>query len=78
MRRRRSSLSDDNDEPIASEQNPAVLDALPGTVEEIFDWLAAELTVQELTVSYDQADGHPRGAFGGTTEIDIKLRRTAG
>ena len=65
---------DENDEPIAPEQDPVVLAALPGTVEDIFDWLAAELPVQELTVSYDEADGHPRGAYGGTTEIDINLR----
>jgi hypothetical protein len=68
----------DNGQPVASEQNSAVLDALPGTVEEFFDWLAAELATQDLTVIYDEADGHPHGVFGATTLIDIMLRRTGG
>ena len=66
----------ENNEPIGSEMDPAVLAGLPGNVEDVFDWLAAELPVQDLTVSYDAADGHPHGAYGGTTEIDIELRPT--
>ena len=71
-------IVDENGEPVGPQQDPAVLAALPATVEEIFDWLAAALPVQELTVTYDDADGHPHGAYGGTTEIDIELRPTGG
>jgi uncharacterized protein DUF6174 len=70
-------LLDESGEPGAPVEDPGVLDALPGTVEEIFDWLAAELAVSELEVIYDDADGHPHGAFGETT-IDIELRPTGG
>jgi hypothetical protein len=64
-----------NDGTVGPKQDPTVLAALPGTVKEILDWLAAELPVQ-ATVTYDETDGHPYGANSGTTEINFNLRPT--
>ena len=69
---------DEFDQAGAAETDPAVLAALPGTVEAWFDWLASTIPVEDLEVYYDPSDGHPGGAFGGSTSFDLNFRTSSG
>ena len=69
---------DEFDDPGAPEADPAVLAELPGTIEAVFDRLASAIPVEDLEVFYDPGDGHPSGAFGGSTNFDLNFRTSSG
>jgi Family of unknown function (DUF6174) len=69
---------DESHKPGPAVTDPSILESVPTTVEEVFDWLAAEIPVRELRASYHPDLGHPDWISGGTDQISVRLTPTDG